>query len=109
MASIENDATALGAVEGERDASGVHVVRLIGEIDISNADTLGVKLDRMLGETAGAVVVDLSALQFMDSSGIAMLLRAITSAGSVEIRNPSSVVRRIIECTGLTDVLRIDS
>src|SRR5260370_151732 len=108
MASLENDATALGSVEGQRDASGVYVVRFIGDIDISNADTLGETLDRMLGETAGAVVVDLSALRFMDSSGIAMLLRAVGDAGSVEIRNPSSVVRRIIECTGLADVLRID-
>jgi anti-anti-sigma regulatory factor len=45
----------------------------------------------------------------MDSSGIAMLLRTVGGAGSVEVRNPSTVVRRIIECTGLSEILRIHS
>jgi anti-anti-sigma factor len=107
MAFVGHGATALGSVEAERDGSGIHVVTLVGEIDISNADTLGRALDRFVDDANGWVVIDLAGLEFMDSSGIAMLLRAVGHAGSVEIRNASSVVRRIIECTGLTDILRI--
>jgi anti-sigma B factor antagonist len=109
MASIGNPQPALCAIEGEPDASGVFVVRLAGEIDISNAGTLGTTLDAMIAEAAGHIVVDLSGLEFMDSSGIAMLLRAAGGAASVEVRNPSRVVQRIIECTGLTDILRLES
>ena len=54
------------------------------------------------------LVVDLTKLEFMDSSGIAMLLKIAARVDSVEIRNPSNAVRRIIECTGLTDVLHLD-
>ena len=80
-----------------------------GEIDISNAATLGSALDRDDPPEIGGPSPSNCALEFMDSSGIAMLLRAVGGAGSVEVRNPSPVVRRIIECTGLTEILRIDS
>jgi anti-sigma B factor antagonist len=107
MASVESPEPVLGALEGAPDDAGVFVVKLIGEIDISNAATLGAALDAMIAGVDEPVAVDLSGLEFMDSSGIAMLLRAVGGAGSVEVRNPSTVVRRIIECTGLTEILRI--
>jgi anti-anti-sigma factor len=109
MASVEFPEPVLGALEGAADASGVFVVKLIGEIDISNAAKLGTALDAMITGVDEPIVVDLSGLEFMDSSGIAMLLRTVRGAGSVEVRNPSTVVRRIIECTGLSEILRIHS
>ena len=113
MEPVDDTAGALGAVEGLPAESGVRVVRLVGEIDISNAEGLGAELDRMIGNGNGEVgeglVVDLAALHFMDSSGIAMLLRAAGRVGTISVRNPTDVVRRIIECTGLADVLRIES
>lgn len=107
MAPLDNGATALGSIEAEPDVSGLQIVKLIGEIDISNADSIGRELDRVVAETPSCVIIDLEDLEFMDSSGIAMLLRAVGGSASVEIRNPSRVVRRILECTGLTDVLRL--
>jgi stage II sporulation protein AA (anti-sigma F factor antagonist) len=95
-------------VEEARDDDGVRVVRLVGEIDISNADAVNEKLDRMIGAGNERLVVDLSALEFMDSSGIAMLLRAAKRVESISVRNPTPAVRRIIECTGLADILRIE-
>ena len=43
----------------------------------------------------------------MDSSGIAVLLEAAQQADSVVIRRPSNAVRRVIETTGLSEVLPI--
>jgi anti-anti-sigma factor len=54
-------------------------------------------------------VFDLSSLRFMDSSGIALLLRAREQVGDVVVRNPSAVIQRIIEATGLGDTLPIES
>jgi anti-anti-sigma factor len=48
---------------------------------------------------------DVSELQFMDSSGIALLVSAARTARQVELRHPTPIVRRLIELTGLTELL----
>jgi anti-anti-sigma factor len=107
MADVADDRFALGGVEPAGDDGGDPVVRLTGEIDISNAEPIGDALDEIVGTDAKRIVVDLSELQFMDSAGIAMLLRTAARVETVEIRNPSEVIKRIIECTGLTGILRM--
>lgn len=88
------------------DMDGVHVVSLYGQLDIANAQ----RVREALVETAGStLVVDLSGLQFMDSSGIAALLGArneITGAGDeFELRGAQGIVRRVLEVTGLSYLL----
>jgi anti-anti-sigma factor len=107
MADVAGEALPLGGVEAAGDEGGVPVVRLTGEIDISNAEPLGDALEAIVGPDARRLVVDLDGLDFMDSAGIAMLLRTAARVDSVEIRNPSEVMRRIIECTGLTGIFRV--
>jgi anti-anti-sigma factor len=110
MADVDADDSVLGGVEAVDDGGtegGVAVVRLTGEIDISNADQLGDALEAIVGPDARRLVVDLDGLEFMDSAGIAMLLRTASRMDAVELRNPSDVMRRIIECTGLTGVFRM--
>jgi len=107
MAELADDSFVLGAVESAGDDAGIPVVRLTGEIDISNAEPIGEALEAIVGPDARQLVVDLDGLAFMDSAGIAMLLRTAARVDSVEIRHPSDVMRRIIECTGLTGVFRI--
>jgi anti-sigma B factor antagonist len=108
MAHVEGAGDARGVVERTDDPSGAPVVKLLGEIDISNAESLGATLDQLIGDETHHLVVDLGALEFMDSSGIAMLLKVAGRVGRIEIRNPSDVVQRIIGCTGLTDILPIE-
>jgi hypothetical protein len=43
----------------------------------------------------------------MDSSGITVLLQIAARVPYVEVRNPSRVVRRIIETTGIEGVLHL--
>lgn len=88
---------------------GVPVITLTGEIDVSNVDLLRATIEPAIETAPERVVFDLTGLEFMDSSGVALLLHAATRAGSVHLRRPSSIVRRIIEITGLTDVLHIDA
>ena len=105
---VENDDGALCTVEKAQDSSGALVVKLTGEIDMSNAESLGRAIGELIDNGTERLVVDLTALEFMDSSGIAMLLRVTSDVDSVRLRNPSNVVRRIIESTGLGDVLRVE-
>ena len=90
------------------DPDGTPVVRLSGEVDISNANELGAELERIVGTGTRRLVIDMSALEFMDSSGIAMLLHAAARVDSISVRKPSTVVRRIIEATGLEATLPIE-
>jgi len=109
MARVDTGKGSSVAVEAMTDRTGAQVVKLIGEIDISNADALEEKLDQVVGHGTERLVFDLGSLAFMDSSGIAMLIRITGRVATFEIRNPSPVVRRIIECTGLDAVLPIES
>jgi anti-anti-sigma factor len=54
-------------------------------------------------------VFDLSGLRFIDSAGIAVLLEAAERVGSISVRDPAPPVRRVIEVTGLTEVLPLES
>ena len=109
MADLEEDDISQATVERSVDGSGPLVVTISGEVDMSNVQSVEAKLRAVLGEPHDLVVIDLSALSFIDSSGIAALLRIAERVDRLEIRSPSSTVQRIIEATGLTDVLRLES
>jgi anti-sigma B factor antagonist len=47
-----------------------------GEIDIATGPQLELALDKAIRESTGAFVVDLCELEFLDSSGVGVLLRA---------------------------------
>jgi anti-anti-sigma factor len=94
------------------DAAGVVNLRLRGEIDMVSAPQL---LDSLLCAAIAyghTVVADLSAVTFMDSSGIAALVEAhrrITADGStLLIKDPQPNVRRLMQLTGVDSYLALD-
>jgi anti-anti-sigma factor len=107
MDQLSDTGEPAGAAEVAFDATGVPVISLTGEIDISNVDAVEATIGPTVTAVTRHVVFDLSQLEFLDSSGIALLLRAAATAGSVEIRHPSDTVRRVIEVTGLAGILRV--
>jgi anti-sigma B factor antagonist len=87
---------------------GVPVLAVVGELDMSNAAALKTAIASSGGEQSGRLVFDLSGLRFIDSAGIAVLLEAAERVDSVSVRDPAPAVRRVIEVTGLTDVLPLE-
>ncbi len=84
----------------------VHVVQLRGELDMATARGLS----EWLVDTADSpVVVDLSELTFIDSSGLAELAIAkerMTAEGNeLTLARPRTIVERVIEITGMVDLL----
>jgi anti-anti-sigma factor len=82
--------------------------RLSGEIDLSNAGRI-----RSLGKGAGDLYLDMSELEFMDSTGLRAVLELCRSAPSgqnVVLVAPSEGVKRLFEVTGVERVpnLRIE-
>ena len=84
------------------------VVRVTGEIDIATADTVRTAIETAMERGLKRLLIDMAGVSFMDSSGIAVLLEAAQGADSVLIRQPSNAVRRVIERTGLSEVLPIE-
>jgi len=60
----------------------VVVARLTGELDISVAQKTGSKIAEAVPSSALGLVVDMSALDFMDSSGVSMLFGLARQMGS---------------------------
>ena len=82
---------------------GRRTIRPRGEIDIH---TCG-RLERELVDRTGGVVLDMSEVSFIDSSGLRALLIGCDSianaGGQFELVNPSTVVRRLLQITGLAE------
>jgi anti-sigma B factor antagonist len=57
----------------ERLRDGTIVLAAAGEIDMSNADTFATALAGARQETGSALVVDLTAVEYLDSAGLAAL------------------------------------
>jgi anti-sigma B factor antagonist len=103
------DGVAQATVGRSRDEAGAPVLSIAGEVDMSNVVSIEMELEAVLAERPSRLVCDLSALEFIDSSGIALFLRAAERTDRLELRSPSSIVRRVIQATGLSDVLHVES
>ncbi|MQS16860.1 STAS domain-containing protein [Streptomyces kaniharaensis] len=89
----------------------VRILTLAGELDHDTADGLRAALARPADDGLERIVVDLGALQFCDSTGLNILLRARldteTAGVRLEIAGPRPVVARLFAVTGADAVLRI--
>jgi anti-sigma B factor antagonist len=87
-----------------------HVISLRGELDLANAATAETALQPALETTGAKVIVDMRELEFIDSTGIALLVAALAGNSGDEARVrfvPSSFpsVTRVLELTGLAERL----
>jgi anti-sigma B factor antagonist len=91
-----------------RAVDGCLVVEVGGEVDMTSAPTLRDHLLDHIGLGESCVVVDLSGVEFMDSTGLSALVVAYRQAGeigsSVVVAGAQPAVRRVLEITQL-DVL----
>lgn len=84
------------------------LLRCAGEVDAQTSSTFRSALGELGDASTDRLVVDLEAVTFMDSSGLSALVDAATTGRQVILRRPSTMVRRIVEMTGLTPVLSFD-
>jgi anti-sigma B factor antagonist len=92
------------------DAPGV---ALRGEVDLDVAPDLELALETAILESVGAFVVDLSELDFIETSGVHALLRARGVLGredrALAVVCPHGPVRRVFELTGVSDLFALYS
>ncbi len=86
-------------------------MKLTGEMDVANADVLSACLIDLL-DSGVDVVIDLSALDFIDSTGLGVLVAAGGKAREgghrVRLRAPGKNVASTLSVTGLDRVFTIE-
>jgi anti-sigma B factor antagonist len=102
--------TNFGLAEHDVDER-THVVAPSGEIDAVTAPQLGRRLIALAEAGKKVVVVDLSGVTFMDSTGIGVLLNALrqltSRSGELVLVCPTERTLRPFEVTGLTGRISI--
>ena len=86
-----------------RNGSAV-VVRLAGELDLYNAETVRRALAETAAEGAARLVVDLSAVRFIDSTTLGVLIEARKRLGNPRaflLAAPGLETRRALQISGL--------
>jgi anti-anti-sigma factor len=91
-----------------RDGPAVAVVALRGEVDIATIEPARAEVDVRIAGGATRIVFDLSAVSFLDSIALALFAQTRRRGVDVTIRHPSRLTRRVIELTGLSDVVTVE-
>ena len=93
---------------------GVITASLEGEIDLSNAATMFASIADGVPNEATALILDMSDVRYIDSSGLRMLLELSKRLGwrdqTIRIVVPADAgIRRILSLSGVEPVLPIDA
>jgi anti-sigma B factor antagonist len=89
-----------------------HTLVLAGELDLANAEALSGALEAAEAAETSRVVVDMTALEFIDSTGIAVLVaahrRMNENSDDLRLRfvpSKAVAVQRVMTLTGLDDAM----
>lgn len=95
------------------ELGGATLVRVSGEVDMSNSPTFREALMGLTKKKVPAIVVDLGGVSYMDSSGIATLVEGLQETteygGKFRIASLTPKVHQVFELARLTDVFEIFS
>jgi anti-sigma B factor antagonist len=97
-------------VQSEELEDGIRAITVHGELDMSTAPELERKLEEALADEEASVMLDLSACEFIDSTGIALIVRAWQrldrnaggeGKGQLVLCCINHQVRRLLKITGV--------
>lgn len=87
------------------------VVAVVGELDLASGPELESQLDQLTPPDTQLVVVDLRQLDFMDSTGLSIIVRAhqrLAGEGcEMGLVRGSQQVQRLLDLTGVAERLRL--
>lgn len=87
------------------------VINLQGEVDVYTAPQLKQEIIDQLGSGANQIVVNLTGVQYLDSTGLGVLIgglkRAREKDGELTLVCPNQRIYRIFEITGLSKIFDI--
>lgn len=90
---------------------GATVIAVSGELDLASSPALQEELDRVAESDSEVLIIDLRELDFMDSTGLSVLVRAHQRAEEqgreLAMVKGSQQVQRLLSLTGVADRLRL--
>jgi anti-sigma B factor antagonist len=95
----------------ERSAGGVDIVNVSGEIHLTTAPRFRERLEQIIASGDGTLVLDLTAVEFIDSTGLSVLLSGLrlldqrNGRMALVLRNPT--VLRLFQITSLDTTFEI--
>lgn len=96
------------SMRSQRDGE-IHTISLRGELDLANAGDVEQELIGVEDSDARVILLDLSGLTFIDSTGIRLLVLAdARSRGDgkrLVLRRPPEGIRRVLRITGVDELL----
>jgi anti-sigma B factor antagonist len=95
-----------------RDDGGVTIIAVRGDLVIGDAETSFKKtVTRLIEEGRVNLLVDLSSVGFLDSSGLGALVRALTNTqkegGQTKLLNAGPQIRKLLQMTKLDSVFEL--
>ena len=94
-------------------SNGTAVVAVRGDLDLYTAPRLWETLDAAIATTPHELIIDLSDVAFIDSSGLSVLVKAHKRLrpvdGTVVVRGAGEQVYMALELTKLTSVLSVET
>jgi len=98
-------------VETHRPREGVAVISLGGEVDVYTSPRVKQEVVDLLSNGTHKLVVDLSGVEYLDSTGLGVLIgglkRAREREGDLKLVCDNLRIHRIFEITGLTKIFDI--
>lgn len=87
------------------------LVELVGEADVTNSDALHEALDAEVAKRPRTLIIDLSALRFMDSSALHVILRANRAmdrqGGVLALASPRDPVAKMLRLTAADQLIPV--
>jgi len=91
--------------------SGLTVCHVEGEIDINSSPAVKKSFDRLLSSKTPKIIVNLSKVTYVDSSGLATLVEILKNmrsyGGRLRLTNLSSKIKSLFEITKLEKLFEI--
>ncbi len=92
-----------------REEAGRVVVVAIGEVDVYTAPRLDAELSRLTADGRTDLVVDLARVDFLDSTGLSVLVKALKRVreadGRLDLVVTSDRVAKVFRITGLDQLI----
>ena len=93
---------------------GTLIIYLDGDIDHHNARSVRQKIDsKLFIQRPRELVLDLSKVSFMDSSGLGLILGRYTKSAELgilfRITNPNRQIKKILDLAGIHRLIRVDT
>jgi anti-sigma B factor antagonist len=90
-------------VLGVEERDGAVIMRLTGELDLYNADELRTAIEHATASAPRRFVIDLAAVEFLDSTALGVLIETRTRLGhdALKLAAPQLETRRTLQVSGL--------